>query len=229
LSARSGGDPGSALRTRASSAASSPGSGVRVKICGVTSAADARLAIGAGADMIGLNFFAGSKRAVDVERAREIGDAIGDSAGRVGVFVNATRDEIAAIVDALELDAIQLHGDEPPELARGWDVPVIRALHLAAAEDAERALERETAQFFLCEGATGPAYGGVGAGFDWSFARPIPPSRLIVAGGLSPENVARAVRELRPFAVDVASGVESSPGRKDAAKVAAFIEHAKAA
>jgi phosphoribosylanthranilate isomerase len=179
--------------------------------------------------MIGLNFFRGSKRAVDLERAREIGAATAEPVWRVGVFVNATRDEISAAIAAIGLDAIQLHGDEAPDFARGLGVPVIRALRLASPNDAERAVAEQDAEFLLCEGRSDAGYGGVGASFEWQWARPIPRQRLIVAGGLTPDNVAWAVRELRPFAVDVASGVESSPGRKDAAKVAAFIEHAKAA
>jgi phosphoribosylanthranilate isomerase len=207
----------------------SPSAAVRVKICGITSVEDARLAVAAGADMIGLNFFPGSKRAVDLERARAIGAATAEPVWRVGVFVNATRGEIASAIGAIGLDAIQLHGDEAPGFARGLGVPVIRAVRLASPSDAERAIAEQDEEFLLCEGRSDAGYGGVGASFDWRWAQAIPRRRLIVAGGLTPDNVARAVRELRPFAVDVASGVESSPGRKDAAKVAAFIEHAKAA
>jgi len=202
---------------------------VRVKICGVTSAADASAAVAAGADMIGLNFHSGSKRCVSLERAREIGAVLPAPVWKVGIFVNAPRGEIERVRAALDLDAIQLHGDEPPEMTRGFAVPVIRALRLRAAGDARRALADVRADFYLCEGDAGAAYGGAGATFDWDWAREVPRERLVVAGGLTPENVAAAVRALRPFAVDVASGVESAPGIKDPARMAALVAHAKAA
>ena len=202
---------------------------VRVKICGVTSVEDARAAVVAGADMIGLNFYSGSKRCISLERAREIVAALPSHVWKVGVFVNASREEIERVRGALHLDAIQLHGDEPPEMTQGFAVPVIRTLKLRAAGDARRALERVRADYYLCEGDAGAAYGGVGAAFDREWAREVPRERLVVAGGLTPENVASAVRALRPFAVDVASGVESAPGVKDPARMAALVAHAKAA
>jgi phosphoribosylanthranilate isomerase len=202
---------------------------VRVKICGVTGVADARAAVAAGADMIGLNFYARSKRFISLERAREITAALQERVWKVGVFVNASRAEIERVQAALHLDAIQLHGDEPPEMTQGFAVPVIRTLKLCSASDASRALERVRAEYYLCEGDAGAAHGGAGASFDWDWAHAVPRERLIVAGGLTPENVAVAVRALRPFAVDVASGVESAPGVKDAARMAALVAHAKAA
>ena len=210
-------------------AAEGKGAPVRVKICGVTSAEDARAAVAAGADMIGLNFYPRSKRYISLERAREIVAALPVSVWKVGVFVNASRDEIERVQKALPLDAIQLHGDEPPEMTQGFAVPVIRTLKLYAAGDAGRALAHVRAEYYLCEGDAGAAYGGAGATFDWEWAREVPRERLVVAGGLTPENVAAAVRALRPFAVDVASGVESAPGIKDPARMAALVAHAKAA
>ncbi|MEW6271338.1 MAG: phosphoribosylanthranilate isomerase [Thermodesulfobacteriota bacterium] len=202
---------------------------VRIKICGVTSALDAQAAVEAGADMIGLNFFPGSKRCVTLERAREIVAVLPAAVWRVGVFVNAARSEIERLRDALALDAIQLHGDEQPEAARGLAPKVIRAVRLRGPDDAARAMEQWHVDYFLCEGDAGSAYGGAGASFDWSWARAVPPSRLFLAGGLTPDNVADAVRTLRPFAIDVASGVESAPGRKDRARMLALVTHAKAA
>lgn len=202
---------------------------VRVKICGVTSVADARAAVAAGADMIGLNFYTGSKRCISLERAREIVAALPSRVWKVGLFVNATREEIDRMHAALRFDAIQLHGDEAPEMTQGFAVPVIRTLKLRGAGDAQRALSRFRADYYLCEGDAGAAYGGAGATFDWDLAREVPRDRLVVAGGLTPENVAAAVRALRPFAVDVASGVESAPGIKDPARMAALVAHAKAA
>lgn len=205
------------------------GTPVRVKICGVTSAADARAAVEAGADMIGLNFHPGSKRCVTLERAREIVAVLPPTVWRVGVFVNAARSEIERIRDALDLRAIQLHGDEAPEAAQGLGRTVIRAVRLCGPGDAARALAAWNVDYLLCEGDAGPAFGGAGASFEWSWARAVPPERLFVAGGLTPDNVADAVRALRPFAVDVASGVESAPGVKDPARMTALVSHAKAA
>lgn len=202
---------------------------VRVKICGVTTVEDARAAVDAGADMIGLNFYAGSKRCVSLERARAIVAVIPPHVCRVGVFVDAQRVEIERVRREIGLDAIQLHGNEDASLCRGFDVPVIRTVHLREAGDAARALAGFAADYVLCEGDAGTAYGGVGARFDWEWAHPVPREKLIVAGGLTPENVADAVRALRPFAVDVASGVESAPGVKDPARMAALVAHAKAA
>jgi phosphoribosylanthranilate isomerase len=147
----------------------------------------------------------------------------------VGVFVNASREEIEEIRSALGLAAIQLHGDEPASLLDGWPCPVIRALRLASREDAARAIAEEHPDYFLCEGRAADAYGGRGETFDWNWARLVPAGRLIVAGGLTPENVAEAVHQLRPFAVDVASGVESSPGIKDVDRMRELIRNAKAA
>lgn len=211
------------------STAEATGAPVRVKICGVKTVADAEAAVAAGADMIGLNFYAGSKRHVSLDEARAIVAVIPARVWKVGIFVNATRADIERARVALALDAIQLHGDEPPEMTRGFPVPVIRALHLRAAGDAQAALARVDADYYLCEGDAGAAYGGAGATFDWDWARTVPRARLVVSGGLTPDNVAAAVRALRPFAVDVASGVESAPGVKDPARMAALVAHAKAA
>jgi len=202
---------------------------VRVKICGVTTVEDARAAVDAGADMIGLNFYPGSRRFVTLERAREIVAVIPRSVWRVGVFVDAERAQIEHVRRELALDAIQLHGDEEPSLCRGFDVPVIRAVHLREAGDAARALAAYDADLVLCEGDAGAAHGGAGARFDWEWARVVPSEKLVVAGGITPENVAAAVRALRPFAVDAASGVEIAPGVKDPARMAALVAHAKAA
>lgn len=202
---------------------------VRVKICGVTSAADAAMVVAAGADMIGLNFFARSKRFLSAKAAREVVAEIPPEVMRVGVFVNSSRSEIEEIRQALDLAMIQLHGDESPELLRGWPCPVVRAVRVGAAEDVTAALASSQADYYLLDGPAGAAYGGAGVGFEWDHARSVPRERCIVAGGLRPETVGAAVRELSPFAVDVASGVESSPGIKDAVATAEFVENAKSA
>ena len=202
---------------------------VRVKICGVRSVDDALAAVRAGADMIGLNFHPASRRYVEREEASRISAAIPASVWCVGVFVDRVREEIEEVRAKVRHDAIQLHGDEPTEMLQGWRVPVIRAVRLRSGEDATRAVREFCPDFFLCEGVSERGHGGVGARFDWTWAEAFPADRLFLVGGLDPGNVAEAVRAVRPFAVDVASGVESSPGRKEPALVAEFVNNAKAA
>jgi len=208
---------------------SAAGRPVRVKICGVRSVDDAMVAVRAGADMVGLNFHPASKRHVERELAASIAENVPASVWCVGVFVDRSRAEIEQVCAEVRLDAIQLHGDEPAEMLRGWPVPVIRALRLESAEQAALASREVAPDYFLCEGSSDRGHGGVGARFDWTWAGAFPADRLFLAGGLDPGNVADAVRAVRPFAVDVASGVESSPGRKEPALVAEFVRNAKAA
>lgn len=179
--------------------------------------------------MIGLNFYAESRRYLGPAGAGAVVEAIPPGVWKVGVFVNAPRAQIEDLRAGLGLDAIQFHGDESPEALSGWPCPVIRALRLSGPDDAGRALASAPADYYLCEGQAGGGYGGGGETFEWAWAGRVPSSQLIVAGGLRPENVADAVRQLRPYAVDVASGVESGPGIKDPEKVRELIENAKSA
>lgn len=201
---------------------------VRVKICGVTTVDDALLCARAGADAVGVNFWAGSQRRVAVERAAEIAAALPPTVLKVGVFVDAARDEIERAIAAVGLDAVQLHGDESPEECRGFAARVIKAIRVRAGGEAPAAVaERFAVDYILLDADAGGGYGGSGRSFDWRLAAGVAPGRLFLAGGLRPENVAEAVRAARPFAVDVASGVEASPGRKDPVRVREFIAHAK--
>jgi phosphoribosylanthranilate isomerase len=150
----------------------------------------------------------------------------------VGVFVNEAPEVIRLKVRECGLTAVQLHGDEPPEACAGYGVPVIKALRVAGPEDVEKARRYVGAgdvTALLLDGAA-PGYGGGGVGFDWSLVARLTDAGVpvLVAGGLTPDNVAEAVRATRPYAVDVASGVESSPGIKDADAVRAFVRNAKA-
>ena len=215
----------------------------RIKICGVTSVSDALAAVEAGADAIGLNFYSGSPRCIGVQEAKLIADAVSAEVDRVGVFVNAPADEIQQICQSAGLRAIQLHGDEPPELLKslghGW--AVIRARRLgnrglqAICDDIANCCQ--SAGFgpdaILIDAAMSGAYGGTGRTVDWSllldYQQWLGDVPLVLAGGLTPDNVAEAIQTVRPHAVDVSSGVESSPGIKDAIKMRDFVIAAREA
>lgn len=204
----------------------------RVKVCGVTRLEDARVAWAAGADALGLNFYPRSPRYVEVATAAALARTRPALGTVVGVFVNETPDVIRMKVRECGLTAVQLHGDEPPEACEGYGVPVIKALRVRGPEDVEKARRYVgvgDVATLLLDGAA-PGYGGGGVSFDWSLvARLVDVGvPVLVAGGLNPSNVAEAVRATRPYGVDVASGVESSPGIKDADAVRAFVRNAKA-
>jgi phosphoribosylanthranilate isomerase len=201
---------------------------VVVKICGVTNAGDARLLAEAGADAIGMNFWTGSKRRVDVVRAVEIARALPPSVIKVGVFVDAPRDEIERTIAAVGLDAIQLHGSESPEDCARFPVKVIKAIRVGESAESPAAIAGwYPVDYVLLDADAGAARGGSGRVFDWHRALDVAPGRLFLAGGLSPENVAAAVRLVRPYGVDAASSVESAPGQKDPRRVREFIDNAK--
>jgi phosphoribosylanthranilate isomerase len=200
---------------------------MKVKICGVTRVEDGVAAAEAGADFVGLNFWPCSRRRVDVSRACAIAAALPATVRTVGVFVNASADEIAATALAVGLDLIQLHGDESVEFCRPFADRSIRALRVAADADLEALAEHPATCFLLDTPSAG--YGGSGRTFDWSLAaaahrygRP-----FFLAGGLTPDNVADAVARVAPHGVDVAGGVESEPGIKDRALLVRFVAAAK--
>lgn len=198
---------------------------MRVKICGITRPEDAVFVEEAGADAIGLNFAPHSKRCVTLSQARDISSAIGPLMQRVGIFVNQPLSEVRGIAKTLRLSAIQLHGDESAEYAAELrqHYPVIKAVSFSPTLTAE-SLSDFPADAFLLDGLK-PGSGEV---FAWEAAKGL--SRLpnlILAGGLTPDNVALAVHTLHPYAVDVASGVEQEPGIKDSSKVKAFIQNAR--
>jgi len=200
---------------------------VHVKICGVTRIEDARAAIEFGADMIGLNFYAPSPRCVSLARACEIRAAIDSHCKVVGVFVNVAREFIAECLQEARLDLLQFHGDEPASMLDGWPVPVIRALRLKSGERFEPAAHASTIYTLLDSFHPG-LYGGTGAKRPLSDLRGLDLTRTFISGGLDPDNVHEAAA-LSPYAVDVASGVESAPGIKDRDKLRRFIRNAKSA
>jgi phosphoribosylanthranilate isomerase len=202
--------------------------GMKVKICGVTRKVDAEAAVRLGADAIGFNFWPRSKRYLPPAVARAIVAGLPPHVTAFGVFVDPTRDELLGALDVSRVGVAQLHGDEPPALCLGLPVPVVKAVRVKDSHSLAALASYEVSAFLL--DSASPGYGGSGAAFDWSVAaeaaRVVP---VWLAGGLTPENVAEAVRTVRPLGVDVASGVEASPGVKDQQKLERFIAAAKAA
>jgi phosphoribosylanthranilate isomerase len=199
-----------------------------VKICGITRLDDALAAARLGADALGFNFWPRSKRHLPPAEARAIVRRLPSFVTPVGVFVDPTRDEVLRAVDQSGIAVAQLHGDEPPELCLSLPLPVLKAIRVADVH-ALAALASYEVQGFLLDAPT-TGYGGSGLTFDWELAaqvaRELP---IVLAGGLGPDNVAEAVRVVRPWAVDVASGVERAPGVKDHDRMRLFIERAKEA
>lgn len=201
---------------------------VFVKVCGITTVEDALLAADAGADAVGFVFWPGSPRVVSLEDAREIAAALPALVSRVGVFVDAPPAEVARAAEAVGLDVVQLHGEESAEACRLAPRRAIKALRVGPGFRPEAALvyRGAAAGVLLDTRDDGGRPGGTGRRFDWSVARALRSELpfLGLAGGLNAENVAGAIEQVGPDLVDVASGVESTPGRKDAGKLRAFVE-----
>ena len=212
----------------------------RTKICGITNQGDATVAAESGADAIGLNFYATSLRSVTTDEAAAIHTPA--NVARVGVFVNHETDEINRIVDAANLDFVQLHGDETPDRAAELGelklIPVFRIRAGADQADARSRIEKWTLNddlsiaAILLDAQVGKAYGGTGRQVDWGLAEAIVSAcqvPLILAGGLNAENVGQSIEQVGPQGVDVASGVEALPGKKDPRLVRQFVSNAKIA
>ena len=201
---------------------------MKVKICGVTSVEDARIAVDAGANAIGVNFYTRSVRCVSAETAAAIVAALPPSVWRVGVFVDAPRAEVEELVERCGLDTVQFHGSESPDDCRGWAQRTIKAVRVKDAETLRHAAVYPV-DFILADAYVEGLAGGTGRTVPVEWVSGVAPKRLVLAGGLTPDNVAEAVRRVRPFAVDVASGVEMAPGRKDPERVRRFIANAQTA
>ena len=203
---------------------------IRVKICGITSPEDALLTAVAGADAIGLVFYAKSPRNVDVEQAQAILAALPPFVSTVGLFVNETPGRVRDIISRCPLDILQFHGEETPDYCASFGRPYLKALRMHSALDPMREMARHPqARGFLLDAYSPLTAGGTGERFDWA-RMPRESSRpLILAGGLGPDNVADAVRMVQPYGVDVSSGVESRLGVKDANLVRRFVDSARQA
>ncbi len=199
--------------------------GTRTKVCGVTSVRDAELCIAEGVDAIGINLIASSARFVDEATAADIAKAIRGRAMSVGVVANMSAAAMLALRDRLALDCLQLHGDEPPEALAPLLPHAYKAIRVATREDVARA-DAFGGDYILADARHGAELGGTGHTFDWTLVATLAKTRkLTLAGGLTPENVAEAIRVVSPYCVDVASGVEivGDPRRKDRAKIRAFV------
>jgi phosphoribosylanthranilate isomerase len=199
-------------------------SAVRSKICGITRIEDALAAVEAGADAIGLVFYAKSPRAVSVQQARAIIAALPPFITTVGLFVNASRCEVNETLDAVPLDLLQFHGDETPEQCEGYHRPYIKALRVKAGDQIVEACRAyRNARGILLDTYVEGVPGGTGETFDWALIPSTLEKPIILAGGLTSANVAQAIAQVRPYAVDVSGGVEKSKGIKDRDKILAFM------
>jgi phosphoribosylanthranilate isomerase len=197
----------------------------RVKICGITRPQDALAAATLGADAIGLVFWPRSPRAVSVAQARALVAGLPPFVTTVGLFVDATPDELDTVLAEVPLDLLQFHGDESPELCRRAGRPYLKAVRMRPGVDLERlARSYADAAGLLVDAYVAGVPGGTGATFDWDALPSASDLPLVLAGGLDAGNVAEAIRRVRPWAVDVSGGVEASKGITDAAKMAAFMQ-----
>lgn len=199
----------------------------RVKVCGITSVADAQMVSRAGADALGLVFYPKSPRNVSLEQARMISQAIPPFVTRVSLFLNAERDFITQVLDQVTLDVIQFHGNESAEFCRSFGRPYIKALGMLGQNFYDLARAYPDAQGLLVDSHAPGAAGGTGQTFDWTQLPQNYPQALILAGGLKADNVYQAIKTTQVYAVDVSSGVESTAGVKDPAKVTAFLNEVR--
>jgi len=200
---------------------------VKVKICGITRRRDVRAAVLAGADALGFVFAPRSKRVLNSERAAELVSGVPAFVSRVGLFMDQDFEEVATILDRVQLTLLQFHGSEDAEFCRQFGLPYIKAVSMDSGAAVERALkEYPDAAALLLDSHPAGGTGGTGMVFDWSLV-PECAFPLVLAGGLAPGNVRQAIQQVRPWAVDVSSGVESAPGIKSEELMQKFIQEAK--
>lgn len=207
---------------------------VKVKVCGITNLADAEKALEFGADALGFNFYPPSPRCLVPKEARAILERLPERCFNVAVFVNEPKMKVREIIAQGVLadgrqaySALQFHGEESEEYCRGWSMTVIKAFRMREKKSLE-GMEQFPADFYLLD-SWSSGYGGSGAAFSWEWLEGVKAEKLILSGGLSIENVSEAIRRIRPYAVDVCSGVEARPGIKDHGKLKEFIFAAKSA
>ena len=203
---------------------------MRIKICGVTRPEDAELALKLGADTIGCVFHPGSVRAVSLRAASDIRSVVGASSAMVGLFVDPEAVAVEAVLERVELDVLQFHGSEPPEFCEQFARPYMKAVAMTAEVDLpglEQAYRHSVG--LVLDSANGGQFGGTGQRFNWDWVGQGLGHRVMLAGGLTPENVAEAVAKVQPAAVDVSSGVEKEKGIKDKDRMRAFIDAAQSA
>jgi phosphoribosylanthranilate isomerase len=206
---------------------------VKIKVCGITNLEDALAAIDFGADYLGFNFYPPSSRCITPEKAHEMIARLPAGIGKFALFVNEPKERVREVLAAGSADGkggfsgVQLHGEETPEYCRGWDLKVIKAFRVKDRESL-RSMADFPADYYLVD-SWAPGYGGSGAPFPWSWLEGQKAEKLILAGGLNADNVAEAIRLIRPYGVDVCTGVEARPGIKDHAKLKAFISAVQSA
>ncbi len=200
----------------------------RVKVCGITRVEDGLAAAQAGVDAIGLVFHAASPRNVGIAQAADIVHVLPPFVSTVALFVNPEPERVHAVLTGVRPDLLQFHGEEAPAFCRAFGAPYIKAVRVRAGVDLlQSATSYADARGLLLDAWSEAAHGGTGERFDWSLIPVALPRPVILAGGLSPANVASAVRQVRPWAVDVSSGVEVTKGIKDAARIAAFMKEVR--
>ncbi|CAI8159007.1 MAG: N-(5'-phosphoribosyl)anthranilate isomerase [Cellvibrionales bacterium UBA7375] len=201
---------------------------VRVKICGITSPEQALMVQQSGADALGLVIYEKSPRYVDIDQAATISAAVSDSVLAIALLVNPSEDIVNQVIARVKPDYIQFHGDETPEFCQQFNYPFIRAVRMRDGLDIDAEVAAYNAEGgFLFDAWSDDLYGGTGHSFDWSRLPTTTDYKLILAGGLTPDNVADAIAKTEPYMVDVSGGVEDSPGIKDPIKVKAFVAQAK--
>lgn len=197
----------------------------RIKICGITRVEDVIYAVHSGADALGLVFYGKSPRHVSVQQAVALADVISPFVTLVGLFVNPSAESVREVLRSVPLDVLQFHGAEEPDFCAQFGRPYLKAIRVKAGLDlVQYAADYSGAQGLLLDAFVEGSYGGTGTSFDWALIPHDLPLPVILSGGLHAGNVANAIRQIRPYAVDVSSGVEASKGVKDAVKMAAFID-----
>lgn len=200
-------------------------SDTKIKICGITRAEDAMLASDYGADAIGMVFYGASPRAVDTATARQLVRAVGPFLSTVALFVNPQASLVREVERTVKPHLFQFHGDESPAFCEQFDRPYLKAIRVNDETDIDALIDSHAnAAGFVCDAWSAEAYGGTGETFDWDRLLEYSAANLVLAGGLTPDNVALAIDRVHPYAVDVSSGVESSPGVKDASRILHFIQ-----